>query len=116
MIDGSDLILFTGSLDRDGARRSPSGAAAQLKPVILELGGKHPMIVCADAALERAAAAAAWGALSNNGQVCVGVERVFVEAEVYDAEFVESGPRARRGPSSGTEPGPGRGARRRGFV
>jgi acyl-CoA reductase-like NAD-dependent aldehyde dehydrogenase len=86
VIDASDLILFTGSTAI--GRAVASRAAARLTPVILELGGKHPMIVCADAALERAAAAAVWGALSNNGQVCVGVERVFVEAAAHDA-FVE---------------------------
>jgi acyl-CoA reductase-like NAD-dependent aldehyde dehydrogenase len=83
VIDASDLVLFTGSTAT--GRAVAARAAAQLKPVILELGGKHPMIVCADAPLERAAAAAVWGALSNNGQVCVGVERVFVEAEAHDA-------------------------------
>jgi acyl-CoA reductase-like NAD-dependent aldehyde dehydrogenase len=83
VIDSSDLVLFTGSAAT--GRAVAARAAAQLKPAILELGGKHPMIVCADAPLERAAAAAVWGATSNNGQVCVGVERVFVEAEVHDA-------------------------------
>jgi acyl-CoA reductase-like NAD-dependent aldehyde dehydrogenase len=86
VIDGSDLTLFTGSTAT--GRIVAQRAAAQLKPVILELGGKHSMIVCADAALERAAAGAVWGALSNAGQVCVGVERVFAEAEIHDA-FVE---------------------------
>jgi acyl-CoA reductase-like NAD-dependent aldehyde dehydrogenase len=83
VIDASDLVLFTGSTAT--GRLVATRAAGQLKPVILELGGKHPMIVCADAPLERAAAGAVWGALSNNGQVCVGVERVFVEAPAYDA-------------------------------
>jgi acyl-CoA reductase-like NAD-dependent aldehyde dehydrogenase len=83
VIDASDLVLFTGSAAT--GRAVAARAAAQLKPAILELGGKHPMIVCADAPLERAAAAAVWGALSNNGQVCVGVERVFVEAGAHDA-------------------------------
>ena len=85
VIDASDLVLFTGSTAT--GRAVAQRAAAQLKPAILELGGKHPMIVCADAALDRAAAGAVWGALSNNGQVCVGVERVFIEAEAHD-EFV----------------------------
>jgi acyl-CoA reductase-like NAD-dependent aldehyde dehydrogenase len=86
VIDASDLVLFTGSTAT--GRAVATRAAARLIPVILELGGKHPMIVCADAPLERAAAGAVWGALSNNGQVCVGVERVFVEAAAHDA-FVE---------------------------
>ncbi|MFI5362818.1 MAG: aldehyde dehydrogenase family protein [Elusimicrobiota bacterium] len=83
VVDASDLVLFTGSTAT--GRAVAARAAAQLKPVILELGGKHPLIVCADAPLERAAAASVWGALANTGQLCVGVERVFVEAEVHDA-------------------------------
>ncbi len=86
VVDGSDLVLFTGSTKTGAA--VAARAAARLTPAILELGGKHPMIVCADAALERAAAAAVWGAMANTGQLCVGVERVFVEAAVHDA-FVE---------------------------
>jgi len=86
VVDGSDLVLFTGSA-RTGALVA-ARAAAQLKPAILELGGKHPMIVCADAALGRASAGAVWGGLANTGQLCVGVERVFVEAAVHDA-FVD---------------------------
>lgn len=86
VIDASDLVMFTGSA-KTGALVA-ARAASQLKPAILELGGKHPMIVCADAALERAAAGAVWGGIANVGQVCVGVERVYVEAEAHDA-FVE---------------------------
>jgi acyl-CoA reductase-like NAD-dependent aldehyde dehydrogenase len=83
VIDASDMVLFTGSAA--AGRAVAARAASQLKPAVLELGGKHPMIVCADAALDRAAAAAVWGALANAGQLCVGVERVFVEAAAYDA-------------------------------
>ncbi len=86
VLDASDMIVFTGSMKT--GRSVAVRAAGQLKPVILELGGKHPMIVLADAALERASSAAVWGACSNAGQVCVGVERVFVEAPVYD-RFIE---------------------------
>jgi len=86
VVDASDMTVFTGSTKT--GRAVAVRAAGQLKPVILELGGKHPMIVLADASLERAASAAVWAACSNAGQVCVGVERVFVEAEVYD-RFVE---------------------------
>ncbi len=86
VIDASDLVLFTGSTAT--GRSVAARGAAQLKPVILELGGKPPRIVGADAPRERASAGAVWGALSNNGQLCVGVERVFVEAPAYDA-FVE---------------------------
>lgn len=86
VVDAADMVVFTGSAKT--GRAVASRAASQLKPSVLELGGKHPMIVCADAALERAASAAVWAACSNAGQVCVGVERVFVEAEAYD-RFVE---------------------------
>ena len=57
-------------------------------PCYLELGGKDPMIVCADADIERAANAAAFYSMNNGGQVCISVERCYVEAPVYD-EFVE---------------------------
>jgi acyl-CoA reductase-like NAD-dependent aldehyde dehydrogenase len=86
VVDAADLVMFTGSCATGKA--VAARAAAQLKPAILELGGKHPMIVLADAPLERASAAAVWGACQNMGQVCVGVERVFVEGEAHDA-FVE---------------------------
>ena len=66
------------------------GAAAEtLTPVSLELGGKDPMIVLADADLDRAANAAAWGGMLNSGQICISVERVYVEAPAFD-EFVDS--------------------------
>jgi acyl-CoA reductase-like NAD-dependent aldehyde dehydrogenase len=87
VIAESDMILFTGST-RSG-KLVAQAAAADLKPCVLELGGKHPMIVFKDAALERAAKAAVWGRFANCGQVCVGVERVYVEGEVYD-QFVEA--------------------------
>ena len=86
VIDAADMTVFTGSTKT--GRAVAVRAAGQLKPVILELGGKHPMIVLGDASLERASSAAVWAACSNAGQVCVGVERVFVEADVYD-RFIE---------------------------
>ena len=62
-------------------------AAETLTPVSLELGGKDPMIVLADADLDRAANAAAWGGMMNSGQICMSVERIYVEEPAYD-EFV----------------------------
>jgi aldehyde dehydrogenase (NAD+) len=59
--------------------------AENLTPVELELGGKHAMIVFTDATLVRAAAGAAWGALTTTGQSCTSVERVYVQRPVYDA-------------------------------
>lgn len=87
VVEASDMVLFTGST-RAG-RQVAEAAAARLKPAVLELGGKHPMIVFKDAALERAAKAAVWGAFANCGQLCVGVERVYVESEIHD-KFVDA--------------------------
>lgn len=81
-----DKIFFTGSV-RTG-KKIMAAAAEHLIPVELELGGKDPMIVCADAPLERAANAAVWGAFTNSGQVCMSVERVYVHESVHD-RFVE---------------------------
>ena len=85
LIDNVDYIQFTGS-DRTG-RKVMARAAETLTPVSLELGGKDPMIVLADADLDRAANAAAWGSMFNSGQVCLSVERIYVEEPAYD-EFV----------------------------
>ncbi|MBI5209867.1 MAG: aldehyde dehydrogenase family protein [Elusimicrobia bacterium] len=80
--ESADMVLFTGST-RTG-RMVAQAAAAGLKPAVLELGGKHPMIVFDDAALGRTAKAAVWGAFANCGQVCVGVERAYVEEGIHD--------------------------------
>jgi acyl-CoA reductase-like NAD-dependent aldehyde dehydrogenase len=85
LIDHVDYVQFTGS-DRTG-RKVMARAAETLTPVSLELGGKDPMIVLADADVDRAANAAAWGGMVNSGQLCISVERVYVEEPVYD-EFV----------------------------
>lgn len=62
-------------------------AAEQLKPVLLELGGKSPLLVLDDADLDQAAAAASFGAYINSGQVCMATERIIVDEKVAD-EFV----------------------------
>jgi len=85
LVDAVDFIQFTGS-DRTG-RKVMARAAETLTPVSLELGGKDPMIVLADADVDRAANAAAWGGMMNSGQICISVERIYVEEPVYD-EFV----------------------------
>jgi betaine-aldehyde dehydrogenase len=85
LVDEVDFIQFTGS-DRTG-RKVMARAADTLTPVSLELGGKDPMIVLSDADVDRAANAAAWGGMFNSGQVCLSVERIYVEEPVYD-EFV----------------------------
>ena len=86
LVDEVDFIQFTGS-DRTG-RKVMARAAETLTPVSLELGGKDPMIVLADADLDRAANAAAWGGMMNSGQICLSVERIYVEEPAYD-EFVD---------------------------
>jgi acyl-CoA reductase-like NAD-dependent aldehyde dehydrogenase len=85
LIDEVDMVMFTGST-RTG-KKVMQRAAETLTPVSLELGGKDPMIVLADADIERAANAAAYYSMQNSGQTCISVERVYVEAPVYD-EFV----------------------------
>ncbi len=85
LVDECDFIQFTGS-ERTG-RVVMKRAADTLTPVSLELGGKDPMIVTADADIDRAANAAAFGGLLNAGQICLSIERVYVEEPVYD-EFV----------------------------
>jgi succinate-semialdehyde dehydrogenase/glutarate-semialdehyde dehydrogenase len=79
-------IVFTGSTAT--GRAIMTAAARNLTPVLLELGGKDPAIVCADADLDRAARGVVWGAFVNAGQTCASVERVYVEAAVADA-FVD---------------------------
>jgi acyl-CoA reductase-like NAD-dependent aldehyde dehydrogenase len=82
LVDEADMIGFTGSV-RTG-RVIAERAAKRLIPVSLELGGKDPMIVLKDADLERASSAAVWGAFMNAGQVCISVERVYVEDAIAD--------------------------------
>ncbi|MDG4664313.1 aldehyde dehydrogenase family protein [Mycobacterium sp. 236(2023)] len=85
VIANSDCVHFTGSTAT--GRKVAVACAERLIPCSLELGGKDPAIVLADADLDRAAAGIAWGGMFNSGQVCVSVERVYVEAPAYD-EFV----------------------------
>jgi acyl-CoA reductase-like NAD-dependent aldehyde dehydrogenase len=90
LVDHVDLICVTGSPET--GRRVMERASRRLTPVLLELGGKDPMIVCRDADLDRAAAGAAWGGCMMTGQVCMSVERVYVEApvaEAFTAKLVE---------------------------
>jgi acyl-CoA reductase-like NAD-dependent aldehyde dehydrogenase len=78
---GVDKIAFTGSAAT--ARKVMAACAENLTPMVAECGGKDAFIVAADADLDAAADACAWGALSNAGQTCVGVERVYVVQDVY---------------------------------
>ena len=86
LVDEVDYVMFTGSVAT--GKKVMARAAETLTPVSLELGGKDPMIVLADADLERAANAAASYGLNNSGQVCISVERIYVEEPVHD-EFLE---------------------------
>ena len=79
-------IFFTGSVEI--GRKVGEVCAQQLKGSVLELGGKDPMIVCADADLDNAISGAVWGGFANAGQTCSGIERVYVDREVAD-RFVE---------------------------
>jgi acyl-CoA reductase-like NAD-dependent aldehyde dehydrogenase len=86
LIDHADMIAFTGSVET--GKQVMRRAAERLIPVSLELGGKDPMIVLKDADLDRAAGACVWGALMNCGQACTSVERIYVEAPIYQ-QFVD---------------------------
>ena len=79
---GIAKVFFTGSTEV--GRRIGVACAELLRPVTLELGGKDPMLVLADADLPRAVEGALWGAFSNCGQVCAGVERIYVARERYE--------------------------------
>jgi acyl-CoA reductase-like NAD-dependent aldehyde dehydrogenase len=86
LVDEVDYLQFTGS-ERTG-KTVMKRAAETLTPVSLELGGKDPMIVTRDADVGRAVNAATWGGLANTGQICISIERVYVEEPIYD-EFVD---------------------------
>lgn len=75
-----DKIMFTGSIAT--GKRVAAAAAKHLTPVVLELGGKDPMIVFEDASLETTARAAVWGAFANAGQACASVERLYVQQSI----------------------------------
>lgn len=80
-----DKIMFTGSVAT--GKRVAEAAAKHLTSVVLELGGKDPMIVLEDANLENAVRGAVWGAFANSGQACASVERCYVHESIA-AEFV----------------------------
>ena len=75
-------VFFTGSVDV--GRVVGEVCAQQLKGSVLELGGKDPMIVCADADLDNAISGAVWGGFANAGQTCSGIERVYVVREIAE--------------------------------
>jgi acyl-CoA reductase-like NAD-dependent aldehyde dehydrogenase len=79
---GIDYCVFTGSTAT--GKKVAAACGERLIPCTLELGGKAPAIVCADADLERTARALVWGAFANQGQVCVSVERVYAHQAIHD--------------------------------
>ncbi|HKU75537.1 MAG TPA: aldehyde dehydrogenase family protein [Pyrinomonadaceae bacterium] len=83
---GVNKIMFTGSVNT--GKRVAEMAAKHLTPVVLELGGKDPMIVLEDANLENAARAAIWGAFCNSGQACASIERCYVHESIA-AQFTD---------------------------
>jgi len=83
---GIRKVFFTGSVEV--GRRVGEICASQLKGSVLELGGKDPQIVCADADLDNATSGCVWGGFANSGQTCSGIERTYVVSEVAD-EFLE---------------------------
>jgi succinate-semialdehyde dehydrogenase/glutarate-semialdehyde dehydrogenase len=94
---GVDKIMFTGSVAT--GKRVAEAAAKYLTPVVLELGGKDPMIVLDDASIPNAARAAVWGAFANSGQACSSVERCYIHesiAERFISEVVSETKRLRQ--------------------
>jgi acyl-CoA reductase-like NAD-dependent aldehyde dehydrogenase len=87
---GVHAVVFTGSAE--AGRLVARAAAERLCPAVLELGGKDAMLVLDDADLDRAVDGALWGAFTNCGQACAGIERIAVPSGLYDTfldRFVE---------------------------
>jgi aldehyde dehydrogenase (NAD+) len=104
---GVDKIAFTGSAAT--GRKVMAACAEGLVPVLMECGGKDALIVDDDADVAAAADAALWGGLSNAGQTCIGIERVYATERVYDAFVDELTTRARAlrsGPGADPSYGP----------
>jgi acyl-CoA reductase-like NAD-dependent aldehyde dehydrogenase len=104
-----DKLVFTGSVAT--GRRIAQIAAERPLPVVLELGGKDPMIVLEDADIDVASSGAVWGAFVNAGQTCLSVERCYVHQSLYSAFVDACGEKARKlrvgnGMDSATEVGP----------
>ena len=83
---GVNKIMFTGSVNT--GKRVAEAAAKRLVPVVLELGGKDPMVVLEDANIANAARAAIWGAFCNSGQACASIERCYVHESIAE-EFID---------------------------
>ncbi|MBI4367316.1 MAG: aldehyde dehydrogenase family protein [Deltaproteobacteria bacterium] len=93
-----DKLVFTGSVE--AGKAVMRACADRCLPCVIELGGKDPMIVRADADVDHAASGAVWGAFSNAGQCCAAVERVYVHhavAETFIDRVVDKTRRLRQG-------------------
>jgi acyl-CoA reductase-like NAD-dependent aldehyde dehydrogenase len=104
---GVDKLAFTGSAAT--GRKVMAACAETLTPVLMECGGKDAMIVDADADIEAAASACVWGGMTNAGQTCVGIERVYVADPVYDdfvGRLVERAKRLKVGTGDDADIGP----------
>jgi len=103
---GVEKIFFTGS--PENGKKVMAQSSATLTPVVLELGGKDPMIICDDADLGQAVGTAMLGVFTACGQMCVGAERLYVFDAIYDkflARVVEEVGRLRQGPPTEDEGG-----------
>jgi acyl-CoA reductase-like NAD-dependent aldehyde dehydrogenase len=104
-----DKLVFTGSVNT--GRRIAQIAAERLLPVVLELGGKDPMMVLEDADVDVASSGAVWGAFVNAGQTCLSVERCYVHQSLYSTFLDACSEKARKlrvgnGTDEATEVGP----------
>jgi acyl-CoA reductase-like NAD-dependent aldehyde dehydrogenase len=104
LIDAVDMVMFTGSTAT--GKKVMARAAETLTPVSLELGGKDPMVVLADADVERAANAAVYWSMQNGGQTCISIERAYVVEPIYD-DFVRRVTEKVRALRQGRPAGPG---------
>ena len=101
---GINKVIFTGSVAT--GQKVAQAAAARLLPVVLELGGKDPMIVLDDVDINVASSAAVWGAFMNAGQTCLSIERCYVHENIYEPFLkacVEKTSKLRIGNGTGSE-------------
>jgi acyl-CoA reductase-like NAD-dependent aldehyde dehydrogenase len=109
-----DKLIFTGSVAT--GIRIAAAAAERLLPIVLELGGKDPMLVLDDADVDVTSSAAVWGAFVNAGQACLSVERCYVHRSLYQSFAATSASKTRQlrvgnGMDADTDVGPMIGAR-----
>lgn len=82
LVNNVDIVCFTGSVAT--GRKVATNAASNLIPAFLELGGKDAAVVFDDVDLERTASSLIWGSMANAGQVCLSVERVYIQDTIYN--------------------------------